>query len=59
MIYDGGSEHAEELFNSQVSMNDSTQVIVSTPRNQMFAVLNTNGQMHASIRINATIVKSK
>ena len=55
-IYDGGSEHAEIIGNLNGAMNDTT---ISTPRNQIFVVLDTNGKNNASIRLNATVIKSK
>ena len=55
MIHDGGSEHAEEIGNLNGAMNGTK---ISTPRNQIFVVLHTNGN-NASIRLNATVIKSK
>ena len=54
-IYDGGSEQAEMIANLSGEM---TGAKISTPRNQVFVVLNTNGR-NASIRLNATVIKSK
>ena len=54
-IYDGGSEHAEVIGNLNGAMNGTK---ISTPRNQIFVVLHTNGN-NASIRLNATLIKSK
>ena len=55
MIYDGGSEQAELIGNLNGEINDTK---ISTPRNQVFVVLNTNGK-NGSIRLNATVIKSK
>ena len=55
-IHDGGSEHAEIISNLNGVMNDTK---ISTPRNQIFIVLDTNGKNNASIRLNATVIKSK
>ena len=55
MIYDGGSEQAEMICNLNGEINDTK---ISTPRNQVFVVLNTHGK-NASIRLNATVIKSK
>ena len=55
-IYDGGSEHAEIIGNLNGAMNDTT---ISTPRNQILVVLDTNGKNIASIRLNATVIKRK
>ena len=55
-IYDGGSEHAEMIGNLIEAINDTK---LSTPRNQIFVVLDTNGKNNASIRLNATVIKSK
>ena len=55
MIYDGGSEQAEMIGNLNGEINDTK---ISTPRNQVFVVLHTNGK-NASIRLNATVIKSK
>ena len=54
-IYDGGSEQAEMIGNLNEAINDTK---ISTPRNQIFLVLHTNGN-NASIRLNATVIKSK
>ena len=56
MIYDGGSEQAEIINTLNGAMNDSK---ISTPRNQIFVVLHTNGQKNSSIRLNATVIESK
>ena len=55
MIYDGGSEKAEMISNLNGAINDTK---ISTPRNQIFVELDTNGN-NASIRLNATVNKSK
>ena len=55
MVYDGGSEQAEIIGNFDKEIND---VKISTPWNQLFVVLHTNGK-NASIRLNATVIKSK
>ena len=55
-IYDGGSEHAEIIGNLNGAMNDTK---MSTPRNQIFVVLDTNGKNNASMRLNTTVIKSK
>ena len=56
MIYDGGNEHAEIIGNLNRAMNNTK---ITTPRNQIFVVLDTNGKNNASIRLNATVIKSK
>ena len=53
-IYDGGSEQAEMISNLK-GANDTK---ISTPRNQIFIVLNTNGNNPANIRLNAAIIES-
>ena len=55
-IYDGGSEHAEIIGNLNGAMNGTK---MSTPRNQIFVVLDTNGKNNASMRLNTTVIKSK
>ena len=55
MIYDGGSEQAEMIDNLNGAINDTK---ISTPRNQVFVVLHTNGK-NAKIQLNATVTKSK
>ena len=55
IIYDGGSELAEMIGNVYGAINDTK---ISTPRNQIYVVLHTNGK-NASIRLNATVIKSK
>ena len=56
MVYDGGSEQAEIIGNLNGEINDTK---ISTPRNQIFVILNTNGNNNASVRLNATVLKSK
>ena len=56
MIYDGGSEHAEIIGNLNGAMNNTK---ITTPRNQIFVVLDTNGKNNGSIRLNATVIKGK
>ena len=55
-IYDGGSEHAEIIGILSEAINGTK---ISTPRNQIFVVLDTNGKNNASIRLNATVIKRK
>ena len=55
-IYDGGSEQSEIIGNLNEAMNETK---ISTPRNQIFVVLDTIGKINASIRLNATVIKSK
>ena len=55
-IYDGGSEQAEIIANLNGAMNDTK---ISTPRNQIFVVLHTNGQNSTIIRLNGTVIESK
>ena len=54
-IYDGGSEQAEMISNLKGAMNGTK---ISTPRNQIFVILHTNGN-NASIRLNAKVIESK
>ena len=54
-IYDGGSEQAEMIANLNGVMNNNK---ISTPRNQIFVVLNSNGK-NTSIQLNATVMKCK
>ena len=54
-IHDGGSEKAEMIANLNGTMNAAK---ISTPGNQIFVVLHTNGK-NASIRFNAAVIKSK
>ena len=55
-IYDGGSEHAEIIGNLNEEINGTK---ISTPRNQIFVVLHTNGNNNEFVRLNATVIKSK
>ena len=55
-IYDGGSEHAEIIGNLNGAINNTK---ITTPRNQIFVVLDTSGKNNTSIRLNATVIKSK
>ena len=55
-IYDGGSNHAEMIGNLNGTIYNTK---ISTPRNQIFVVLDTNGKNNASIRLNATVIKRK
>ena len=55
-IYDGGSEQAEIINTLNGAMNDTK---ISTPRNQIFVVLYTNGNNNANIRLNATVIECK
>ena len=55
-IYDGGSEQAEIIDTLNGAMNDTK---ISTPRNQIFVVLHTNGNNNANIRLNATVIECK
>ena len=55
-IHDGGSEHAEIISNLNGVMNDTK---ISTPRNQIFVVLDVNDNTNTSLRLNATVFKSK
>ena len=55
-IYDGGSEHAEIIGNLNKAINGTK---ISTPRNQIFVILHTNGNNNASVRLNATVLTSK
>ena len=55
-IYEGGSEQAEIIANLNGAMNDTK---ISTPRNQIFVVLHTNGNNNANIRLNATVIECK
>ena len=49
-IYDGGSEKAEIISN--------LDIVLSTSRNQIFVVFNSNGEK-ASISLNAKVIESK
>ena len=55
-IYDGGSDKAEIIGNLIGAMNDTK---ISTPRNQIFVVIDTNGKNNARIRLTATVIKRK
>ena len=55
-IYDGGSEHAEIIGNLNGAMNNTK---ITTPRNQIFVILDTNGNNNLSVRLNARVLKSK
>ena len=55
MIYDGGSEQAEMIGNLNGEINDTK---ISTPRNQAFIVLHTNGK-NASIKLYAAVIESE
>ena len=55
LIYDGGSEEAEMIANHTEVMNGTK---ISTPRNQIFVVLQTNGKEY-NIRVNAKVIKRK
>ena len=55
MIYDGGSEQAEMIDKINGAMNGTK---ISTPRNQIFVTISTNGK-NASIRLNAAVIESK
>ena len=54
-IYEGGSEQAEIINTLNGAMNDTK---ISTPRNQIFVTISTNGK-NASIRLNAAVIESK
>ena len=54
IIYDGGSEQAEIIAN----LNNANSTKISTPRNQIFAVIYTNGQT-SEMKFNARIVERK
>ena len=56
MIYDGGSEHAEIIGNLNGAMNKTK---ITTPRNQIFVVLDTNEKNNSSLRLYATVLRSK
>ena len=55
-IYDGGSEQAEIIKTISTSMKNTK---ISTPRNQIYIGLNTNGNNPANIRLNIEIIESK
>ena len=54
-IYDGGSEQAEMIANLNEAMNGTK---ISTPRNQIYVLLDANGN-NGSIRLNAAVIESK
>ena len=56
MIYDGGSEHAEIIGNLNGAMNNTK---ITTPRNQIFVILDTNEKNNSSLRLYATVLRSK
>ena len=56
-IYEGGSEHSEMIANLHGTKMNGTKI--STPKNQIFVVLNTNGNNGANIRLNAVVLESK
>ena len=53
-IYNGGSAQAEIISYLNGAIND---IKISTPRNQIFVVL--NGNNNTSIRLNAAVIASK
>ena len=55
-IYEGGSEQAEIIKALNTAVNKTK---ISTPRNQIFISLNTNGNNLANIKLNAAIIESK
>ena len=55
-IYDGGSEQAEIIKTLNAAMNNTK---ISTPRNQISIVLNTNRNNPANIKLNVAIIESK
>ena len=55
-VYDGGSEHADIIGSFNKTMNDTK---ISTLRNQIFVVLDTNGKNISSVRFYATVLRSK
>ena len=55
-IHEGGGEQAEIIDTLNTTMNNTR---ISTPRNQIFVVFNTNGNNPANIRLNAKIIESK
>ena len=55
-IYDGGSEQAEIIKTLNTAINNTK---ISTPRNQLFVVFDTNGNNAANIRLNVAIIESK
>ena len=55
-IHDGGNENAEIIGYLTEAINGNK---ISTPRNQIFVVLDTNRTNNASIRLYATVIKGK
>ena len=55
-IYDGGSKHTDIIRSLSGAMNDTK---ISTPRNQLFVVLDTDGINNTCVRLNATVIKCK
>ena len=55
-IYDGGSEQAEMISKLKEAMNGTK---ISTPKNQIFLVLNINGNNPVNVKLNAEIIESK
>ena len=55
LIYDGGSEKAEMIANINATMNGTK---ISTSRNQIFVLLNTDGN-NGIIRLNSEVIESK
>ena len=55
IIYDGGSEQAEMIANLNSAMIGTK---ISTPRNQIYAVIYTNG-LTSKMNINAAIIEGK
>ena len=54
IIYDGGSEKAEMIAN----LNNANSTKISTPRNQIYAVIYTNG-ITSKMKLNAAIIEGK
>ena len=54
-IFDGGSEHADLIASINKAI-DGTKI--SSPRNQIFVVLDTSGN-DGSLRFNAAVIDSK
>ena len=55
IIYDGGSEQAEMIANLNSAMIGTK---ISTPRNQIYAVIYTNG-LTSKMNLNAAIIEGK
>ena len=55
IIYDGGSEQAEMIANLNSAMIGTK---ISTPRNQIYAVIYTNG-ITSKMKLNAEIIEGK